>query len=497
MRHAVLAAVLLALGAGQAFAQVSARTRAQKFWETFTRGEASSKELAFDVLTPADDPVVIKMSFRALRKPHPLTLAAAVEFLKGTTGEKALAYLEKEGLGNRDDLVRYACCAALADPAAPKAPLEAVIGLLEDRDWLVRAAAVQALSDRKVASSAEKIAVLVDDDDPRVRVAVQLALEAFDDPAHGAAVTRGIGDACWQVRSAAIDAAKTVRPRCAVGALIDRYENEEGRLRLEAYNVLVDISGKDYGKDIEAWRRWWEGKEKREGTEGRLERESSRYVVEAKKPESRKFFGVPTDSKRVIFVLDLSSSMDNFAKPFAPRREYRPGEHPTRFSILLDELKFCLESFEDDDFFNVVVFNTRVYRWKDSLVSATASAKHDAVSFIRGKTPDGETNLFDAFAEALGVDDRNLDGGRDYVDEIYGVSPRGAFEAGPETIFLLSDGVPNKGSIQDAEKIVDEITRVNRLRRIVIHAIAVGIFPAQFLHRMARENGGTYMKVGE
>jgi len=497
MRRVVLPLLLVALGAGEVRAQISPRTRARKFWQVFTRGDPSSRELAFDVLAPADDPVVLKMCFRALRKPHPLTLTAAVAFLKGVEGEKALAYFADKGLGNRNALVRCACGTALADPSAPAGPLDVLQERLADDDWLVRVHAALALADRMHAAASAKEAALADDPDPRVRVAAQRALAKFKDVAHGEAIARGIGDDAWQVRAAAILAAKEVKPRAAVGPLIERYAEEEGRLRLEAYNVLVSISGKDYGKDIEAWRRWWRGQEKKEGREGKLERESDRYVIRTKKPEARKFFGVPTDAKRVTFVIDLSSSMTNYAKPFMPRREYRPGEHPTRFTILLDELEFCLKGFEKDDFFNVIVFNTRVWAWKDGLVPATASAKHDAVSFIRGKPPDGETNLFDAFARALGVARKNLDGGRDYFDEILGGRRADAFEKGPETIFLLSDGVPNKGSIQDAEKIVDEITRANRLRRIVIHAIAVGIFPAQFLHRLARQNGGTYVKVGE
>lgn len=82
--------------------------------------------------------------------------------------------------------------------------------------------------------------------------------------------------------------------------------------------------------------------------------------------------------------------------------------------------------------------------------------------------PEGASNLHDALDAALR--DGNVD-----------------------TIFALSDGAPTAGKLLDADDILRAVRRLNRFRRIAIHADAFGRDSA-LLRDLANENRGTYAR---
>ena len=71
------------------------------------------------------------------------------------------------------------------------------------------------------------------------------------------------------------------------------------------------------------------------------------------------------------------------------------------------------------------------------------------------------------------------------------------YETKLDTIFFLSDGKPTTGRFTDRDEILREIKRANDLRRIVIHTIALGQFEKGFMRRLAKENGGVFVDLGE
>jgi hypothetical protein len=492
-----LACLFVLLAETAAVAQVSPASRARKFWEIFSKADASGKALAFDVLSPADDPVIFKTCFKALQNGHPLVMSAAVSFLTGTRDEEALAYWIEKGLGHRTDLVRLACVYALADDRGQPRPHEKLLPALDDGAWFVRCAAMEGLGRHRFRQAYDGIAGRIGDADWRVRVTLLEALRRINDLKYTQQVIQGLKDPCWQVRSAAIEAVRKMRPRAAFGFLIDRLEDESGRLRVEAHRALVSVTGRDFGEKVEPWRDWWTARKKKRGEQGRVDVEPSDYVIKPRKSIPRKCFRVPTELTRFVFVLDISDSMSRFAKPLRPMEGVGPDETTSRYAILKTELAAAMRTFRDTDFFNVILFGTKVHAWKPGLVQATPKARKDAVGFLNSRAPHGETNLFDALALAFGVSKRALETGRGYFDEIGGGKRPDRSDEGPETIFLLSDGVPNRGAITEPDKIVKEISRANRVRRIVIHTIAVGRFHADFLRRLAKENYGEAVTVGE
>lgn len=491
------ALAIAAILAAPAAAQVSPQMRVAKFAEIYGKADPAGRALAFDVLAPADEPRVLQACFGVLNDPHPLVLAAAADFLAGTKGEAALETLLGEGIGHAREEVRLACVTALGDPRGQPRPLDRLLPLLEDRSWHARAAALEAVGRLRVAGGAERAASLADDADPRVRVAALLALRDFNDLATAPKVVARLRDESWPVRSAAIEAVRTMRPRTAVEPLIDRLEKEPGRLRLEAHRVLVSLAGRDLGPDPGPWRDWWEGQLRRHGLEGRVEVEPSDYVIRPSKTVTRRFFEVTTTARRIVFVLDVSDSMNRTAKPLRPMEGVGPDETTTRFEILRHEILLSLDGFAENDGFNVILFGTDVHAFKSGLVPATAKNRADAVSFLRSRGLCGETNLFDALALAFGVAPRTLATCKGYLDEVGGGKKWEELARGPEAIFLLSDGVPNRGAVQKPDAIVREIARANRTRRIEIHTVAVGRFQADFMRRLAVASGGTCVTVGE
>ncbi len=514
-----LAAAVLAVFAGAADAQVSAQSRARKFWEIFSKSDANGKALAFDVLSPADDPLVVSMCFKALGSQQPIVIDAACSFLAGVSGDKTMEELFEKGAGHQSATVRFAAARAFAGIRDVGA-LVKLKGLIKDKEWFVRSQAAESLGARREAAAVEDLAAAAGDPDPRVRVAAVEALGVINDLAGAQAVISALPDASWQVRTAAVEALKKMRPKAAFEPLVNRLVEEAGRIKMEIRLVLVYLAGQDLGEDPGDWLAWWAGQTTGEAAEGRIEREYSDYKITRRTSAPKRFFSVKTDSRRMVFILDTSASMNSMCAPLVEEPDKageggsppghtepvdpnpggagggraKPGES-TRFSVLVDQLTSTIQGFDDNVYFNIILFGTDVRTWKKGLEKSTPESKASAIGFVRGSGPVGETNIFDALALAFGASLKSVRSGSGYLDEIGGVKDR-QFEEGPDTVFLLSDGVPNRGEIADGEKIAAEVTRANRCRRIVINTIAVGNFQADFLRKLAVQNWGFAASAG-
>ena len=66
-----------------------------------------------------------------------------------------------------------------------------------------------------------------------------------------------------------------------------------------------------------------------------------------------------------------------------------------------------------------------------------------------------------------------------------------------DTVFFLSDGRPSIGKYTDTEVRLEEAGRINKVYRIVFHAISIGQgTPKEFLRALAIQNGGEYVDLG-
>lgn len=301
---------------------------------------------------------------------------------------------------------------------------------------------------------------------------------------------RFLDDERWQIRSAAVQALAFYKDEVVVERLIQQAAAEEGSVKRRAFQALSIIVGDKVKATIEAWKSWWQSNKadvlERWGRMGKtgLPVVDDLPVVPMESEEnsgSTSFYGIKTDSKHIIFVVDISGSMG--PREDAPEDAKAPID--TARTELLNALKSLSAADEDERgaaSFNIVTFHTYVETYKEGkMVTATRKNKERAFKWIEEKVqPEGFTNVFDALEAAFNV--------------ISGSSDKKNMEKGADTIFLMTDGGPNRGKFHDVDMIVKEITRINAERKITIHTIGVGPgHHAPFMQALAANNNGKYI----
>jgi Mg-chelatase subunit ChlD len=281
------------------------------------------------------------------------------------------------------------------------------------------------------------------------------------------ALIQAIADKHWSVRARALESMGKQRHRTFIEPLIERLKEEKGRLRGDVVDTLESLTGADLGRSYEAWSTWWRSVKKdfRMPLHPRVRKREKRADVGT---VTRQGLFETVISHRVIFVVDISGSMDNGTKA------------GTRLAVTKRELwKVLKDQLHPKSRFNIIVYADKAVAWRPKLVKASGSNKISARRFIQKLKAYGNTSTYEALEKAFG--DRLVD-----------------------TIYLLSDGVPTVGKVINTEIIKSEIRRLNRARHITIHTTAflAGEDPSQdkreakaFMKELAAENGGVYKLI--
>lgn len=199
--------------------------------------------------------------------------------------------------------------------------------------------------------------------------------------------------------------------------------------------------------------------------ESALEREITQYEHD----EPRTYHGLEMKARKVVFCLDVSSSME---------WNNRIGEAREELLRLLDTLDESIE-------FNIVSFSGRVRIWNRSGVQVgTPENIESAKRFVRrARIASDGTNTVSALTMALSDED-------------------------VECIYFLSDGHPTVGYTTDNDEILDAVRKQKGDRDVVIHTIAYikGLPPPQWrrevppkrvlidlMQRLAEQNNGNYV----
>lgn len=298
------------------------------------------------------------------------------------------------------------------------------------------------------------VAALLADDDAR-RLATAKAALAADD---------------WSVRALAVEWLRRNPVRASMDALVERLALEAPGTRLsgDLDNALDALSGLAHFDTAEEWALWW-----RNNADGWRPPAAAGAPATAPPPSKPRlgtghsaavFYGIEVESRRAIYIVDLSGSMNEPSKSAGT-------EGRTRIDVAKDELLQLVDGMPPGSWFNIVGFADGVHPWLDALadcapdkksrgapatgeLSAKAKKRDEelraaAREHVRKLATGGSTNIYDAFARAF--EDPDVD-----------------------TICFLTDGTPTIGTETEAVAIREELQRWNRSRRVRIHCIAVG-----------------------
>ncbi len=297
-----------------------------------------------------------------------------------------------------------------------------------------------------------------------------------------------IQDDNWLVRSKSAKALGELRVKQAIPVLIERMGVEEGRLRTDLEHALISLTGQNHRGKEEIWQRWWdEHGADFEVPDTPAEKSAIEKARESRGSTAISFFGVVTESRKVLFVLDVSGSMEFSMTPGNnptddPNLPYDfPGEGEiSRLTAAKRDLVKAIGGLKEETLFNVVFYASDVWTWADDLVEMSSDVREEVETFVEDTGAVGATNIYGALERAL---------------ELAGAGDDGEW-AEPEidTIYLLTDGRATVGLTTDTDDILAFVRERNRTAGITIHTIGLSAaHDTHLLRRLAEDNGGTYV----
>jgi HEAT repeat protein len=326
----------------------------------------------------------------------------------------------------------------------------------------------------------EELVKMTKHEDAEVRALALTALGRTNDKAQVAKLAEALNDPSWSTRLATLEGLESIHARESIGPIIARMGKEEGRILRAFVDTLWRMTGQPFDDKAEAWSNWWKANgesfqplsveqvKKLEVSEAEWRMKQTTHVetrsFEDPAAKKTKFFGIRIISHHVLFIIDVSGSMN---ETIASEYDGKTGH--TRMDVAKSELAKCIQGLEPTAFFNIVTFSSDVKRWFEGRLAA-ASPKNldDAKSYVSKLLPFGGTNTYGALREAFKDPD---------VD----------------TIFFMSDGEPSVGDVIDPVIIREHVKQWNEHRDITIHTIAVG-GKFEVLQWLADDSGGTAIK---
>ena len=379
-------------------------------------------------------------------------------------------------------------------------------------DWQRRAAAAEALGQighKEVPAAL--VEALKKDSEAAVRIALVEAFRALKQttPEIVAALAAQLQSDFWQLKIGAAQALRALDAKAAIEPLIEALQKADGRLRVELNEALTGLAGVDKHGDYSAWKAWLDSN--REAlAKGTFAPKSADAAGDPGRNATTSFFGIPVESKNVIFVLDRSGSMmepsdwDGPAEPAVttggkpdPAADIKK-KGDRKMDIARWQLKKAIAQLPEGAEFNVIFFSHEVVALSDKMLKMSASSRKQAFEWIDKLEPYGGTNPFDALEKALAY-------------AAGGMSGEKLQKSGVDTICLMTDGLPTAGQVAGAKEIVDRIRTLNKTRKVKIHT--VGIFTVskgaaaekelkdreeglKFLKQLAEESGGKFTGNG-
>lgn len=300
--------------------------------------------------------------------------------------------------------------------------------------------------------------------DPRMAIAALEALAEQPEPPTEAMVLL-LDHPAWTVRVRTAQLLQELRDEQSVPHLVDALVRAGGRERSTLGAALRSLTGQNFDADPAVWKRWiQDGSKQAEG--------------EAERPSGAHLYGLPIESERVLFLIDVSGSM---TETFRAATEDAPAV--SRLESAKQELQRLIGGLSPATHFNVIAFSTAVIPWKDGLRPADDDAKASVREWIDGWSAAGNTCMWGALREAFRQADH---------------APRGGNVPALDTIVLLSDGEPTyygitKPGFQPATELLRWVGRWNPTKAIRIHTVSLADGKGRgLLKDLARRHGGRF-----
>jgi hypothetical protein len=331
-------------------------------------------------------------------------------------------------------------------------------------------------------------------------------------------------------------------------ALADVLEkSKDDRIQWFACMALSKITGEDTYIDATFWRWWVE-----QGGKKAERRDEGATVAGRDVP---KFFKAAAVGKRVVFVIDISGSMQHPAdispemkKPPEPppkegpkdpttgggkagkggakedeKEEKKPLPPPdyskvkTKLDLAKVELIYTLTHLPEDYWFNIVIYHTPHSMIDNSaaeFVQATEANKKKFIKKVDELNWVNLTNIHGALTRSYCVNKRNtLDPMKIGKNTNNPAWDPECLKTGATTIFFLTDGFPTisddstdigtvgraggnpvgNGRMCNAQNIVDDIRRMNVFRKCVINTVGIGPHDGRLIQALAEMSGGEYV----
>lgn len=455
---------------------------------------------AVEDLGAIDSGAMVEFILGACNDVDPRVVEAAGRALGRMASDEAMAAL-LAGLDHGNSKARAAATFGFAHvKRSYPAAVPRIVAVLQGGDDDLRRAAIQALANMKDPATIDPLAAALSDRTPALRVIAAEALGALKAEKAVPPLLQQVASADdWALRKVACEALARIRSRDSIEPLLARFEAEQGVMVEAIYKTLVAITGQDYSDDPTFWRRWWERAKADFKVPSEEEMAKARERIAASKakysrPGKATYHTIETLSKRMIFVIDISSSMgDKITIPDGVKQEEIDAfGSRVKMEIAKNELIALLGGLGSDVEFNLITFANTAKPWQSNLVGA--GMRTSAIKFVSklqpvqapsgaGRAPgsatgsdEQRTNTYGALLAAFGFAD---EGAPDW-------KKRGKVD----TIFFVTDGLPTSGQIVDVPKMIDAVTEMNRTRGLTIHLVMFDEIVADRLRPLALRNGG-------
>jgi Mg-chelatase subunit ChlD len=271
-----------------------------------------------------------------------------------------------------------------------------------------------------------------------------------------------------ETRALAVDALKSTRRRDAVAALIQGLRNRDTAVKEACVVALKELTAQAHATAYDPWITWWRTVEKDFTPRGAIAR-SEEKEAQRREGGGTTFYGIESLSQHVVFILDRSGSM---AAP-----DQGGG---TKIATAREELIRAITALKDGSTFNIIFYSSGFEEWQKKMTVVDAASRKKAIDWVKSIEAVGSTNIFDPLERAFEL------AGRGTHDKAYGLLL--------DTIYFMSDGLANRGRIIAANDILKEVSRMNTLKKVKIHAIGIGPdHDVGLMRGIADLSGGTYI----